>query len=671
MTITDQDIQYAESIIFGRTGEFDEERVNFIKNLNIVDLQAVPGSGKTTALLAKLIILERLMPLPQNKGVLVISHTNTAVNEIKEKIGESCPKLFSYPNYIGTIQSFVDQFLAAPYYTMSAKKKLYRIDNEAYYEALEKRLRIPLPGADRNVISKIGHIKNANPDLLVSCRLKHQSNGNIILAASTNGGQLEIKKPRGNTRNYTDYTPQEKQAVYNYILKLKQKIISDGILCYDEAYYLANRYLFKYPVVQRLLQNRFRFVFVDEMQDMDVHQIEILDKIFNEPLEGTLTYQRIGDKNQSIYNGGDIPDSDVWNSNGRQLMTITGSKRFHARIADVVKTFGIDYIDIVGNDNLTPCEPILLLYDNHSIENVIPYFPQLIRAEAEAHGIELNPNHKIKAIAWVKNHAENTCLKSYFNRLDPLAKTEKHDFKNLLSYLSQNFPADKGLAEIRKSILNAILKLCRIENLKISGRSYFTKATFIEFYKTKPTYSDFTQNLLMWCEGVYKHQAGRVHASMQAEIPLLLAVVFGHTQISENGISFINSTEIEFPPADEGEEKICTEFVCPVTGLKVEVATVHSVKGETHFATLYLESQYYSQSESQRAMEQLLGSNFNDRGKRNRQTARMMYVGMSRPQQFLVLACHVDNIKDNLEELGKRWKIDSSLLTPINTAQQG
>ena len=79
ITITNEDIEYAEKILLPANKHFDEERRNFITNLDTIDLQAVPGSGKTTALLAKLIILEKKMPFPDGSGVLILSHTNTSV----------------------------------------------------------------------------------------------------------------------------------------------------------------------------------------------------------------------------------------------------------------------------------------------------------------------------------------------------------------------------------------------------------------------------------------------------------------------------------------------------------------------------------------------------------------------------------------------------------------
>jgi DNA helicase-2/ATP-dependent DNA helicase PcrA len=94
ISITNDDIKYAEKILFGKENIFDDERKVFIKNLETIDLQAVPGSGKTTALLAKLLIFEKYLPFEDGSGILVLSHTNAAVDEIKNRIGKYCPKLF-------------------------------------------------------------------------------------------------------------------------------------------------------------------------------------------------------------------------------------------------------------------------------------------------------------------------------------------------------------------------------------------------------------------------------------------------------------------------------------------------------------------------------------------------------------------------------------------------
>src|SRR5699024_3979600 len=40
------------------------------------------------------------------------SHTNRAVREIEKKLKPISPNLFQYPNFVGTIQSFVNRFIA-------------------------------------------------------------------------------------------------------------------------------------------------------------------------------------------------------------------------------------------------------------------------------------------------------------------------------------------------------------------------------------------------------------------------------------------------------------------------------------------------------------------------------------------------------------------------------
>ena len=100
LNINLDEIIETERILLPVGKSFDAERRRFIKNFETIDLQAVPGSGKTTALLAKLLILEKRLPLSSNRGILILSHTNTAVDEIKDKIGIHCSKLFSYPNFM-------------------------------------------------------------------------------------------------------------------------------------------------------------------------------------------------------------------------------------------------------------------------------------------------------------------------------------------------------------------------------------------------------------------------------------------------------------------------------------------------------------------------------------------------------------------------------------------
>ena len=72
-----------ERILLKNGGHFSPEAKKFItESWDRKDIVACAGCGKTTFLLAKLIKLSGMMPLPNNQGACIISHTNAAIDEI-------------------------------------------------------------------------------------------------------------------------------------------------------------------------------------------------------------------------------------------------------------------------------------------------------------------------------------------------------------------------------------------------------------------------------------------------------------------------------------------------------------------------------------------------------------------------------------------------------------
>lgn len=133
-----EEIQSAHSILLKNKPYFEQDKIDIIECNESRDVKACPGSGKTTTLLAKLIILANRMPLPENQGICVLTHTNVAIDEIKSKLGHKADILFSYPNHFGTIQSFVDKFLAIPAYKGIYNNSPKRIDNDLANDQIKK-----------------------------------------------------------------------------------------------------------------------------------------------------------------------------------------------------------------------------------------------------------------------------------------------------------------------------------------------------------------------------------------------------------------------------------------------------------------------------------------------------------------------------------------------------
>jgi len=128
MKITDHEIRRAEKLLLPVDCSFNEERRDFLRCMESRDVVACPGSGKTTALLAKLLILSSRMPFPDGRGVCVLTHTNVAIDQIKQKAGTASQILFRHPNFFGTIQEFANKFLALPAYVERFGQRSIRMD---------------------------------------------------------------------------------------------------------------------------------------------------------------------------------------------------------------------------------------------------------------------------------------------------------------------------------------------------------------------------------------------------------------------------------------------------------------------------------------------------------------------------------------------------------------
>ena len=113
-SFTNEEIQSACKELGLPENTFDDktsERRKIIDCWDNANIIACPGSGKTTVLLVKLLLLSQRMPFEDGSGICVLTHTNVAIDEIKNRLGNKADILFKYPNFFGTIQSFVGQFL--------------------------------------------------------------------------------------------------------------------------------------------------------------------------------------------------------------------------------------------------------------------------------------------------------------------------------------------------------------------------------------------------------------------------------------------------------------------------------------------------------------------------------------------------------------------------------
>ena len=653
--ITNEDVELAEKILLPKWWKFDRERRDFIKNLDTIDLEAVPGSGKTTALLAKLLILERKMPFENGSGILVLSHTNTAVDEIKNKLEKVAPKLFKFPNFIGTIQSFVDTFLTKPYWLSFLNINFNNIDDDYYNSKMQFEYN-KLPYKIKIYVEQNHEPLNFFQKILLDSEnnLRKWVFWEIFLKSSSPSNS------------------------YKKIFEIKNKYKQEWIITFDEAYYLAFCYLKKFPKIIKILQKRFQYVFVDEMQDMEQYQVDILEKLFYKKFVLNHCFQRIWDKNQAIYSGfeaSDIDNSKIWN---RKILKIEWSHRLTKSISKVVNCFQIEWeTKIVWENKLEKWDikPIMIVYkeDDLNTENwwenkILQKFWEIITEKKELEYFKNISDDKFicKAVissakihdTWFQQYKYRA--KHYFSDYDEnFSKSKTSNWlKSLKDYLYYYDKNDTSFNSKYKNILKLSLRILRENNIE----NFYRKEQLFSFLQEgfSEKLLEFKDKMYYFCKILNDLSIEEVSKEMDTFFGKFISEVFKkniNTGISESKLS----KNVE---ENKGKKDV---NIFTYNDLKIPICTTHSVKWETHTCTLYMESSYKSVKNSNWFEIESIKENsfiwkkYNWTPKEWKKFSKLMYVGFSRPTHLLCFAIWEERynkfLKEHEEKLKDFWEI--------------
>jgi superfamily I DNA/RNA helicase len=728
--IKDEHIKEAEELLIGGDSFDTIERIPFIKHLDACDLLAVPGSGKTTALLAKLFCLSKHLPLKNEEGILVLSHTNAAVNEIENKLKKIVPTLFEYPNFVGTIQTFVNKFLANPACFQKYGEYLSTVDDDVanklivnqtkslgfdnplsrYFffqtynqsAAVTKKLLCEeynlTASKSKAVITKLKNIKVLNKGSLAYPKVKNNAaiHGlsvdneikQIVKSIATKAKKKtnKEKEKRGTlytldflTKKFTYYQPLSFESNSGKALtELYENIFLNGIIRYRDSYSFGYWYLQEYPKIKTLLQKRFKYVFIDEMQDLEEFQIDIIDKIFHGDDSSTII-QRIGDINQSIYNSGKkVKITADWRVR-EPIKYLNDSNRLTKEIAEVVNIFTLDrQQDGKGNPRFivngkkelnSPIPPHIVLFDNDTKGQLKDTFSELIEKYELKSSIE-GQQYGFNIIGWNakwdddEDHDGKLRLENIFNSYKKDSSSLKETYDSLSKYLQCFDKQKKTLEPARKAILNALIHTLRVEGITYSAiirgkekNRYYTKRELINHIQiglNGSDYESFKNSLYKWSfDLAVKQNHHEVYISIKDFITTDFKDWFDFS-ITEKSNEFIGGNFEEIEPIEEDEPE----------DIKIKIGTVHSVKGQTHCATMYVETSYHKyETGKKRVIEALKKEEHdfnieNNDDKLGKQAFKMIYVGFSRPTHLLCFACLKENIEDEIENIKKAgWEL--------------
>lgn len=381
--------------------KFDYSRREVLKNMNSVDIVACAGSGKTTIMCSKLDLLTEKQSL-ESKGIIVLSLTNVAIDQIKKKLGKS-HKIFKYPNYCETIQKFVNTFILNNWYTARYKKKIEIIDNEYFVKSF---------------INKIGPSK---AKFLYKSKFSYDE-------IFTDGEDVFYGTKKIEEKQIGKLTKEKRNEYIQSIKRAKMELISEGILNYRDAFEIGIRYLKENKNIKNYIKNRFEIIFVDEMQDCRQWEKKFLDVCFSD-----IIFQRIGDPNQQIY------DETCWRPSEDNVLNIRDSLRNSYNIANFSENFQCIPYKINGKKE-NDIKVKFIVYKKENILQVKEKFVEIIKNKK----LDTIKNSEFKIIGKVikKNENGNIELADYL---------EREEQNNVSNY-------EKIFYEILKQNKNRILK---------------------------------------------------------------------------------------------------------------------------------------------------------------------------------------------------------------------
>ena len=628
--ISDQDIQAVEEILLPHGAQFPEDAKNVIRCWHSTDVAACPGSGKTTVLLAKLKLLADRMPLENGAGICVLSHTNVAVNEIKNRLSDYADRLLGYPNYIGTIQSFIDRFVTIPYLRNISGRNVQVIDSFTYAQHM-------LNWIERN---KKYYALNRVIELNFSPGNQFKSKLDYIQALNIRSdGALCVGRQRKALAGAGKPSTKQYTELQTELLK------KEGIIRYQDAYAYANAAIAELPTEYTdLFSSRFRYVFIDEYQDCNNLQRQAIDAIF---APQKCAVFKIGDSNQAIYNSAEniIPD---WIPQPDFLPIMT-SCRFSQEIANVICKLKKGEKNIVTLAGETGVKPVLLVFSPEKIDRVIGGFISAL----ERH--ELYDRDGIyKAIGAVKREdLSGLKIGSYWTEFDgSVKKKSEYSYWASVDEIVQCLLEGKlyRTEQVVRKLLCQVLHYVPIKH-PVSGKDY-TPVTM-----KKVLEEEYRETYRQWIYEMSRLQNFDRHSVDQMVRQKI------NEFIENNDPSLIDSFE-KLPTyflddsaaigyTNMSEKNVLVE---PCRGRRIVFDTIHGVKGETHDATLYLETDRMGASDLRRILY-CFGVDKKGSSSLYDYSRKLAYVGMSRPRKLLCVAMQSETYAKSKGAFDSNWEI--------------
>lgn len=556
-----------------------QEKIVFEKSGKFV-VRACPGSGKTYSVAAR--AAYRIQNWESKRvGIALLSFTNAAWHEIQNKL-ESNFNVFAatkYPHFLGTLDSFINQYIFLPFGHLLMGCK-------------SRPLLVGEPHSSWNY------------------GFRYEQYFDIV-SYNIDDSLLYPARPGVFFFNYQELSKTNSKHANN-IRTMKQKFWKEGYATQNDANYFAVKVLEKFPSIAKSLVTRFPEFIIDEAQDTTEAQIRLIDLLIENGLNEVVL---IGDPNQAIFEWNTAKPAlfsekyDAWKENS---LDFNENRRSSQLICNfTAKLTSLPSPPVAITNEVKDCDyPIeIIAYDYKNRDSVIRTIENFVN-KCRGYGIRTTPE---TAAVLFRG-------KDFIDIILGVPSPKSKD--------ANKFSLDDA---VTKDIVKA--KLLIDKHHFREGYMLLEKA-FVKAINKKNCGDKDIQTRIDQV-GIIQHRkeiydlASRLPSTKDADIK---------TWIDEANC---NLTDLDFKLRTNGSGSMLVNKLfqkeIPIVSDDYRLGTVHSVKGETFDAVLLLlkkkgtQGKYYK-----KLLKEQTKTDQNEE-------LRIVYVAMTRPRKFLMLAVPEDD----------------------------
>lgn len=413
-------------------------------------LQGGAGSGKTESLKELLIYINRTNPKAK---VMCITHTNVAVNEILSRTGNAFP--------VSTIHSFLNSLIK------DYKKNIYTVLGELFY--------IPefIMEEKADDVSEKDYKKNEHERYKKSYEKYADKHYHMIgkSVAKVAGKREYDKDPQSFNEELNTGIKIVNKKIEEYILSKDYSIIKYNDTQFDSLNELSfghdgllkifDLLINKYPVLSKMIADRYDYIFIDEYQDTNT---DIVCDLIHVSQNSELTLCLFGDSMQSIYSDG-VGDVDKYIGDSLIAIPKPDNYRCAFEIITFVNSLRLDgleqkvafKINAKGETETEGCR--------HGFAKVLY---SVCEQKPNAHSSEEQKAAYQLKIDRLISKAKEYCPTAKILMLTNKAIAEKNHFKNLYKIFNDRYYDVSDRMEKYLSAIQA-LEVCDICNAYLLG----------------------------------------------------------------------------------------------------------------------------------------------------------------------------------------------------------